>query len=257
MAETEARATRKASDGQSISRAMAVLNVVADCPGASLGQIAKATGLPRSTVQRLVGALHAEGLLTKTFGEQGVYLGMELARLGGKVSLDARALLLPLMKDLHARIGENIDLTVIEDGRVVVIEQIASNANVRVISYVGRQHPVHCTANGKAHLSQLSRDQALELLSSDLERYTPNSITDPGRLMDQIGTYRQDGLYFDREEYAEDIFAVATPLPEIGGRKFAVSVSMPGVRFRRDERNASAALIEFRRAVDEVLGLRR
>jgi DNA-binding IclR family transcriptional regulator len=34
------------SDGQTIARAVAIMKVLADRPGASFGQIAKATGLP-------------------------------------------------------------------------------------------------------------------------------------------------------------------------------------------------------------------
>ena len=122
----------KRADGQTISRAVKILKVLADNPGASFGQIAKATGLPRSTAQRLVGVMNAEGLVTKAFGQQGTYLGMELARLGARVRLDARALLRPFMEELHAQVGDNIDLTTIEEGRVFVIEQIASNSAIRV-----------------------------------------------------------------------------------------------------------------------------
>lgn len=244
----------KAGDGQSISRAVEVLRAVADKPGASLGEIAKQTGLARSTVQRLVNALNSEGLITRVFGQQGVYLGMELARLGAKVNLDARTLLAPLMEDLHARIGDNIDLTTFDHGKVIVIEQIASNEDIRVISYVGKQHPIHCTANGKAHLSQLGREAALDLLAPPLEKFTPRTITDPAALTAQVDAFRELGLFIDREEYAEDACAMATTLPDIGGRRLAISIAMPAARFKRREEDVKAALIEFRRAVQEAFG---
>ncbi len=244
----------RASEGQSLSRAFAVLRAIAAHPGASLGEIAKVTGLARSTVQRLVAALNAEGMVTKTFGQQGVFLGMELARLGAQVHLDARALLAPFMAELHARIGDNIDLTALEQGRIVVIEQIASNENIRVISYVGRAHPAHCTANGKAHLGQVSRDEALEILGETLERYTSRTITDPKALMAQVEAFRELGLYIDREEFGEDACAIATTLPEFGGRKLAVSIAMPSARFARREEDIKAALLAFRRSVTEAFG---
>lgn len=244
----------KPGESQSISRAIQVLRHVGDNPGASLGEIAKATGMPRSTVQRLVGALNAEGLLTKNFGQQGVFLGMELARLGAKVDLDARILLRPLMEDLHARIGDNIDLTVLDQGQVIVIEQIASNEQIRVISYVGKQHPVHCTANGKAHLGQLDRSDALAILGPRMEALTPNTITDPKTLMAQIDAFRQVGLYVDREEYGADACAVATTLPTIGGRKLAISIAMPSTRFARREEEVKAALLDFRRSIHATFG---
>lgn len=249
-----AEGKQRAGDSQSISRAVAVLRVVAERPGASLGEIAKETGLARSTVQRLVGSLTSEGLLTKAFGQQGVSLGMELARLGAKVNLNARTLLMPLMEDLHREIGDNIDLTILDHGEVLVIEQIASNEDIRVISFVGRRHPIYCTANGKAHLGQIPRDEALALLGDNLERLTPNTMTDPKAVMAQVDAFREVGLYIDREEFGMDACAVATTLPEIGGQKLAISIAMPAARFKRREEDAKAALLAFRRKVQSTFG---
>ncbi len=251
MAEDKTRA----SDGQSISKAIAVLRAIADHPGSSLGELAKATGFARSTVQRMVSALNAEGLVTKNAGHQGVFLGMELARLGAKVNLNARSLLMPLMEDLHRKIGDNIDLTTLDEGRAIVIEQIASNEDIRVISFVGREHAIHCTANGKAHLSQLPRDQALALLRErGMPKMTPNSITEPERLMAQVEAFRDIGLFIDREEFGDDACAIATTLPDIGGRKLAISIAMPRARFQRREEDLKAALLEFRRNVIASFG---
>ena len=236
----------KRSDGQTISRAVTIMQAVAKNPGASFGQIAKATDLPRSTVQRLVGVLNQEGLLTKAFGQQGTYLGMELARLGANVRIDARALLRPLMEDLHAEIGDNIDLTTLEDGRVFVIEQIASNESIRVISYVGLQHPVHCTANGKAHLSMLDRDAALNLIGDAPKAFTGNTTTDPNEILAMIEAAKPSGLFADDEEYDDGASAIAVPLPSIGGRDLAISIAMPSSRLARQRENVGSALMAFR-----------
>ena len=252
---TKPQTPSKVGDSQSISRAAAVLRVIADHPGSSLGEIAKATGLARSTVQRIVGSLNSEGFLSKTFGQQGVYLGMELARLGAKVNIDARALMRPLMEDLHARIGDNIDMTTLSEGRVFVIEQIASNEAIRVMSHVGKEHPIHCTANGKAHLGMLDESEARALLAGPLERLTENTVTDADALMAQVEAARNEKLYVDREEFSQDACAIATALPPIGGRDYAVSVAMPSARFERREGDVRSALSEFRETVRATYGM--
>lgn len=239
----------KRSDGQTISRAVAILQALAERPGASFGQVAKMTDLPRSTVQRLIGVLNKEGLVTKAFGQQGAYLGMELARLGGRVRLDARALLRPFMEDLHQTIGDNIDLTSLEDGKVFVVEQIASNEAIRVISYVGKQHPIHCTANGKAHLSQLPREEALALIGPKPAAMTPRTLTDPMALMAEIDGARTTGLFGDVDEYEEGASALAVPLPRIGDRDFALSIAMPTSRFTRMRDEIGKALLAVRAKV--------
>lgn len=237
---------QKRSDGQTISRAVSILQAIADHPGASFGQVAKATGLPRSTVQRLIGVLNQEGLVTKAFGQQGTYLGMELARLGAQVRIDARALLRPFMEALHAEIGDNIDLTTLEDGRVFVVEQIASNESIRVISYVGLQHPIHCTANGKAHLSMVDRETALGLIGSAPKSYTDRTVTSPASILAGIEAAKADGYFTDDGEYDEGASAIAVPLPPIGGRDFAVSIAMPTSRMDRQRDTVRAALLSLR-----------
>lgn len=239
---------------QSISRAIEVLHFVADNPGSSLGQIAKATGLARSTVQRLVAVLNAEGFITKNFGQQGVYLGMEVARLAAKVHLDARILLMPLMQELHATVGGNLDLTTYEHGKVVVIEQIASHEAIRVISYVGKQHPIHCTANGKAHLSLLSNDEAMAAMGPRLRKYTSRTVTDRRQLLQRIEAGRRSGLFVDEEEYSEGACAVATVLPEIGGRSLAIAIAMPTHQYRQKVEAVKAALLKFRAKVKRTYG---
>jgi IclR family transcriptional regulator, acetate operon repressor len=245
MADTD----KTRSDGQTIARAVAILKVLADRPGASFGQIATQTGLPRSTVQRLIGVLNTQGLVTKAFGQHGSYLGMELARLGAKVRLDVRALLRPFMEELHATIGDNIDLTTLEDGRVFVIEQIASNETIRVISYVGLQHPAHCTANGKAHLSLLPPEDALALVGAAPKRYTAQTQTDPEAVLAAVARMAATGLFTDDEEYDDGASAMAVPLPRFGGKDFAISVAMPTSRMTRQRAEVSAALLALRARV--------
>lgn len=241
------------SDGQSISRAVQVLRAVAAAPGSSLGQIAKATGLARSTVQRLVNALNAEGLVARSFGQQGTYLGMELARLGGMVNLDARAMLAPLMEQLHMRTGETINLTAFIDRRVIVIEQFASEETIRVISYIGKEMPIHSTAGGKAHLSMLTPEVARDVLGTPAA-FTRRTLTDPTLILAQVESFRQSGFFLDDEEYSEGVSAVAIALQGFGGRDLALSVAMPTHRYHQKADSAREALRQFRRELAESFG---
>ena len=69
-------------DVRLIARAAAILRALTEQPrGASLGELAKATGIPRSTVQRLVAALEAERMVTTNAQRPGVRLGVELCRM--------------------------------------------------------------------------------------------------------------------------------------------------------------------------------
>ncbi|MDX5494183.1 MAG: helix-turn-helix domain-containing protein, partial [Alphaproteobacteria bacterium] len=67
---------------QVIARAAAILRALARRPGGmSLGDIAAAVSLPRSTVQRIADALAAEGLVLTASSARGVRLGPALLSL--------------------------------------------------------------------------------------------------------------------------------------------------------------------------------
>ncbi len=240
------------SDGQSIARAVAILRALAEHPGASFGQLAAMTGLPRSTVQRLVGVLAQERLVVKAFGQQGAWLGMELARLGARVRLDVRALMRPFLQALHARFPDNLDLTMREGARIVVIEQLASHDAIRVTSYVGKELPWHCTAAGKAHLSLLAPEQAMAVLSGGLQAFTPRTETDPARVL--AGVAAAEGVFADRDEYGEGASAMAVALPPLGGAELALAIAMPTPRFLRLGAELAPALLTLRAEVEAAYG---
>jgi IclR family acetate operon transcriptional repressor len=163
-----------------ISRAAEVLRALAEEPaGLSLGQLAKATGLARSTVQRLVGALEAEGFAVTRPGQPGVKLGAELVRLGSAVHANLRSLFRPFLQELNHQTKDTVDLTLLMNGLPVVIDQITSTASLRVVSFVGRPLPLHCTASGKAHVSAMTDDEAKALLTPPLKGYTARGWREP------------------------------------------------------------------------------
>lgn len=238
-----------------ISRAAEILRALADRPeGLSLGQIAKATGVARSSVQRIVGALEAEGFASTSAGRPGVRLGVELARLGAAVYKDVHGLFRPHLEALHARVHATLDLTLLLDGGAVVIEQIASPAALRVVSHVGRPLPIHCSASGKAHLMKASREQAASLLVSPLKRFTPNTPTLVKDLMAFADTADTDQFAFDREEYAEGVCAIALPIRGIAGGNYALALSMPTQQFVNRVPLLSRELRRCQAAIERAAG---
>lgn len=131
---------------------------------------------------------------------------------------------------------------------------IASNEAIRVISYVGLQNPIHCTANGKAHLSMVGEQLALDLIGSEPKRFTPKTLTDPKKIMTNIAPSRNKGVFSDDEKYDEGASALAVPLPQIGGKDFAFSIAMPTSRMKRQRETVKSALLTTRDKVVFVYG---
>lgn len=86
---------------QVLARAAAVLRALEGrSDGLSLGQLARALGLPRSTVQRIVAALQAEELLIAASPTGKVRLGPALLRLAASVETDSAVLAKPVLAAL-------------------------------------------------------------------------------------------------------------------------------------------------------------
>jgi IclR family acetate operon transcriptional repressor len=238
-----------------ISRAAEVLRALAEEPaGLSLGQLAKATGLARSTVQRLVGALEAEGFAVTRPGQPGVKLGAELVRLGSAVHANLRSLFRPFLQELNHQTKDTVDLTLLMNGLPVVIDQITSTASLRVVSFVGRPLPLHCTASGKAHVSAMTDDEAKALLTPPLKGYTARTLTDSRTLLRLAGTAHEGEFHFDQEEFDEGICAIALPINTAGPDNYAVAVSMPATRFKSRLPQLRAALKTCQREMEAAAG---
>ena len=90
---------------QVIARAAAILRVLERQPdGLSLGQIAKAAGLSRSTVQRIVAALAMENFVTTTGPNPGVRIGAGLIGIAAAVGSSTLALLRPHLRALSLEV---------------------------------------------------------------------------------------------------------------------------------------------------------
>ena len=131
---------------QVIARAAAILRVCATASGGlSLGDIAGDVGLPRSTVQRIVNALAAEGLLHADGSHRSIRLGGELFQVAAQHHLDVVEVIHPYLKELASLTGETVDLAVLRGSRLVFVDQVIGNQRLRAVSSVGESFSLHNT----------------------------------------------------------------------------------------------------------------
>lgn len=229
---------------QAIARAAAVLRAVENTPGGlTLGEIAAAAELPKSTAHRIVGALIAEELLTQ--GEDGqVRLGGAIARLASASRETLADRLQPILVDLRRELDETVDLAVLDGAAVRFIDQVAAPRRLRAVSSVGESFPLHCTANGKALLAAMPPQRAESLLPARLPRFTAQTIATRAELMRELDRVRADGVAFDREEYTEGVCAVSAAVFDGSDSAAAISVPVPAQRFSGREPELATAVRE-------------
>src|SRR5690348_7742931 len=201
------------SQVQVIARAATILRALEEeNAGLSLGQIAQRVNLARSTVQRIVAALETEKLVIAATPNGRVRLGPTILRLAASVRSDFVTLARPFLERLSEELHETVDLSTVKKDHLVFIDQVIGSHRLRTVSAVGETFPLHCTANGKAYLAQLS-DAAIEkLIGREYETRTANTLVTLERLLKELAAVRRTGVAFDREEHTLGICAAGVSL---------------------------------------------
>jgi DNA-binding IclR family transcriptional regulator len=109
---------------------------------------------------------------------------------------------------------------------VLYIDQVESPATLRVNAQVGTMNPLHCTALGKILLAFGGVD-----LPTDLETFTPNTITNADQLRKNLDQIRDQGYAVDDEEFDPGVRCIAVPVEDFRGKVVAsMGISGPASR---------------------------
>lgn len=241
---------------QVIARAAAILRVLARRPGGmSLGDIAAAVSLPRSTVQRIADALAAEGLVLTASSARGVRLGPALLSLAAAARFEiaeaARETLTALSRDS----GETVDLSVVDNEKIVFVDQIAGTHRLAAISGLGVAFPLHSSANGKAALAAMNEATLAKLKKKlVLTQLTAKTLTSWEALEGEIAEIRKNGVAYDREENSPGISAIAMSVTGPSGELAAISIPVPTQRFAENEQTLVKLLRRHVEALQQRLG---
>lgn len=236
---------------QVIARAAAILRAL-NQDGLSLGALAKATNLPRSTVQRIVDALQAENLVEA--GDGGVRPGWGLQQLAQSGQSQVAAIVRPQLQLLFDRTRETVDISTLHGRQVAFLDRIISDQELRVVPINDRPRPLYAMANGKAILASMTSDQVSALfVPGALEPLTPATTVNSVELGKELEDIRRSGFSLDREEHAPGVCAVGTPIRVPGLRPHAISVVVPASRFEQNLPAFRDALSECRAGMEAAL----
>lgn len=208
------------------------VSAVLDCFGVDaerLGvcEIARRSGLPKSTSSRLIADMVRHGLLER-HEDGAIGLGSRLFELGQYASWKRtlRDVTLPLMADLRAATRQTVHLAVMDATEVVYVEIIRGEEGPAMPSRVGGRLPAYASAVGKAMLAYSPRRVVEEAVAAGMTPIGPRTLTSPRLLAQQLAAVRETGVAFEREESGRGIACVACPILDADGRPIAaLSVS--------------------------------
>ncbi|TML22082.1 MAG: IclR family transcriptional regulator [Actinobacteria bacterium] len=219
-----------------------------------VSELARRTGLPKSTSHRLLGLLEAAGVVER--GAAGHRLGDRLHGFSALLSADSppelREVSLPYLQDLYELTHETIHLAVLDGVDVHCVEKLYGHRRSPLRSRVGGLLPAHSTALGKALLAYSDPATQRRALTRILDGYTTATVTQPSRLAAELRTTRLRGLAFDRRETHPEVMCVAAPILDHQGRVVA-AISISGTQHRFDPAAVAEPLRRTARAASVAL----
>lgn len=229
---------------QSIERAFSILRALA-VESTGITELARQVRLPKSTVARLLGALETEGAVEQLERGGPYRLGRGIGDIaassqpGHSLVATARSFL----ASLADRTGETSGVDTIEDGWVCVLDQVASQSDVRVRDWTGECAPAHTVPGGLVMLAHSDQRDVEAHIDRGLEALTPNTITDRDALLERLAQVRSAGYAWGFEEFAEGINSVAAPVFGNRGIEASLHVHGPAYRFPNPDRTHDLGLL--------------
>jgi len=243
---------------KTVKKALAVLDsFTPDIQSQGVTEIASKLSMPKSTIHALLATLREEGYIIYDPVVKKYSLGFKPLELAGRIrsNRDLRDLSLPIMKELSSTCEEDVALNILVEGRRVCIALVESRYFVRQFVPIGKALPLHCSAAGKILMAYLPRREIDVIIKRHgLPRFTPNTITDKKKLMEELHTVTRRGYAESREEYGKDAAALAFPIFNGKGHNVA-SLSIQSTVNRLTEKTRKALVSEGLRASKKISGL--
>ena len=241
----------KSSGIQVITRAAKILDVLGTKPnGMSLGEIAQAVDLPRSTVQRIVGALDAVQLV-RSHG--GIRLGPALLRLITNVNTDVITIADPWLQALCQETEETVSLGRASGMQLAIVHHVVAERELRVVPHLGMNLPLYSTSGGRALLSLDSDDVARVRVGEDFLAMTDLTVRNFSALLAHLTEIRRTGLAYDRGETMEGISTMSVAIDTILGR-FSISLLVPAQRFQKNEERFRQEILKCKLGLIDEIG---
>jgi IclR family transcriptional regulator, KDG regulon repressor len=221
---------------KSLFKIVDVLECFSDLePELSVLQIARSTGLPRSTVHRLVDSLRAVGFLEQEARGGNYRLGIRLFGLGNAAltNMPLYRVAAPFVDALAKLSGETVHLCVFDGTQMVFVERGHERARPNNLVTTMETTPCHSTGVGKAALAFQPPAVIERVIGMGLQRFTRNTIIAPDALRCELATIRARGYAIDNCEHEPDLYCVAAPIRHAARRVFA-AVSISGVTRRME-----------------------
>ncbi len=243
---------------QSLAKGLKILFLLnRNGEGMTVKSIADGIEVPLPTAYRLVRVLTQYGLLERNERPGHYELGRTLLEFAGCIRqrLNIATVAKPLVEKLAQISGETVQLTLRngDHGTCILVEE--SHSTLRVAPETGHVLPLHAGASVQVLLAFLPDDEQRRMFDAPLKRFTPNTLTDPGKLLRRLRTITRQGYAVSRGETYPGAMGIAAPIFDAGGRVIAsLAVSGPAQRMAQKRAAITESTTALAREISQLMG---
>ncbi|MXQ53887.1 IclR family transcriptional regulator [Shimazuella alba] len=214
-------------------RALDILLCFTNNAELGLTEIARETGLNKSTVFRLLATLEGKGFIKRDLRSDKYQLGIRIWELAGQIyqSSDPAMLFIPEMELLRDTLDETVSLYIQDGTERIRVQAVESNQAIRRVAPIGVRMPIIVGASGKVFMAFLPKNDRNRLLAQS--GMSEQEIQDYERQLEDI---KQNGYALSVEERETGTAAISVPVFHRDGHLLAaLAVSGPVSRMSVDQ----------------------
>lgn len=187
-----------------------LIELLVERNGATMGELAEATDLAKSTVHTHLHTLSQYGYVMRENNHYRV--GLKLHHLGdfARKQNEVYDIAKRMVTELADETQLETDFTVEENGRTVSLYDVTNYSDTPSFLVDGRLFHMHNTASGKAILAEYPEHRVREIADQwGLPAETPQTITSEEELLAELEHVRERGYATNDEEAIEGLWAVS------------------------------------------------
>ena len=196
----------------SAAKAFSIVEYVGTTGRRSLADLSAFTGLPKSSLLRMLASLIDLGFLQRTaHGEYGVTLKLWRIGCAAVDYNNVRDNIYPTLQQLVQQTGETALYAVYDDGSATYVEKVDGLHPIRSYASVGSRSPAYASATGKALLCW--QDEAeIARVGAGAQALTDSTHVGREDLLRHARETRAAGYAVNRGEWRKGVWGVAAPV---------------------------------------------
>lgn len=206
--------------------------------GFGMNEIARLLNISVNSVFRICREMEERGYLEKN-NTTGLYtLGTKFYIIGQLVGdrIDLRTKAMPIMQALCSEINETVHLCLLQETKMVLLDQIETTLPIRIHVETGSLMYPHGSAFGKCLLAYQTKNVIDTIIDSGLEALTEKTITNDTLLLEHLKLVRQNRYAFDIEEYMNGVHCVGAAVHSRKSEGVAgIGIIAPSYRFSQEK----------------------